>query len=225
MKNLVLYDIPDRVSQDLMEKLMQALSLNITNEVDILREEYKLGTILGKEHYAIIDPGSYGPILDREFDAPEIYKIFDSKFKRSTHKNFLFTEYPKTLNQLHFFEKLHQVNQANFYIVHITVSKDKIYQKMIKDIPNGVKRGFENIQNTPWGKEYFMKLYEVNNDKELEEYFKEQGEKAALEYSEFVEKRTQSIIELMRNHPMLVLDADISDEEIYKSVKGFWEKY
>ena len=225
MKNLVLYDISNKITRELREALMDALSLEVTHEIDILREEYALGTKLGKEYYAFIDPNTYGPILDKEYDAPDIYKIFNSKFKRSTHQNFLFFNYPKTPLQLDYFEKLHQEYQASFWVVQIIVPKDVIYQDHLKGIPEGVERGLEGIKHLPWSKERVMELYQVNNDQELREHFRKLREKGAVEAAESTEKRNQSINELMKNHPLLKLAADISDKKMLELIWDFCKQH
>lgn len=223
MKNLILHMHYTWNSISFLQNLKAELSLVFINEYDIIREEHGLGTSLGLEHYDRIRSGT---IFNEESseDLQHICNLYHSKFKRSPSSNFLFINNPKNELMLSHFEKLHGSNDATFCCVHILVDSEKIYkQKSGKAFEEVINNVLDNYKNNPVIAARYMKKRGLKNEDDLRLYIIQKREKERLSNISSARKWNHSIHELMKNHPILTLDADLSEKQMFELAVDFWK--
>ncbi len=210
MKNIIFIAPPAAGKGTISDYLKKKYNYSHLSTGDLLREEIKKGTSLGKELDALIQSGK---LVSDEL----IIRLVEEELNKINDKPFILDGFPRTLEQAYQLDKiLDKLNVSNNVVIYLDTPLDVATKRVLGRVICPVCKRSYNIYNEA--------LKPLNNNLcddcqvELEHRSDDNEETFKVRFQTFVDS-TKPILDYYQDKNLLVnVDATLDIDDIYKSV-------
>ncbi len=212
MRNIIFIAPPAAGKGTVSDYLVKNFNYEHISTGEILREEIKSGSLLGKELDSII---SQGKLVSDQY----MIKLISDKLKSIKDKAFILDGFPRTLNQAESLDKMLVSNNiTNTIVIYLDVDFDTLLKRVLgRIICPKCKRSYNKFNE---------ELKPLKNNicddcgVELETRSDDTEETFKVRFDSFLES-TEPIVEYYQNKGILKrIDAMVALEEIFDKIKN-----
>ena len=208
--NLIIFGPPGAGKGTQSAKIIKDFNLKQISTGDILRNEIKLNTVIGKKIESLMDKGElvHDIVVDKLIE-----KVVS---KKQNHSRLIFDGYPRTLSQINSLENiLKKNNQKISIILSLKINKDTVVRRVSdRVICTKCLKIFNIYYNPPNNRNHSC------DKKHLKKRSDDNPETIINRFENYVFK-TKPILDYYKSKiPFYEIDGNLEIDEIYSKIKG-----